>query len=171
MEDVFDWRVPLRDIGAQGLSGAFSANAEQRIELARVVDIKSCDSLTFSYDIKPLRSGMYRLSGRIAADIAQACVVTLEPITGRIDESIDTELRPADLMSEDGPTGEDMTVLDRPDFEPIEGDEINIGRIVQEHFSTVIDPYPRLPGEELDVHAAGDAEAANPFAILKNLKK
>ena len=74
-------------------------------------------------------------------------------------------------MSEDGPTGEDMTVLDRPDFEPIEGDEINIGLIVQEHMSTAIDPYPRLPGEELDVHAAGDAEAANPFAVLTKLKK
>lgn len=171
MDDLFDWRVALRDIGANGVSGELTANAEQLIELARVVDIKSCDRLAFTYQIKPLRSGMYRLSGRIVADIVQSCVVTLEPINSRIDETIDTELRPADLMSEDGPTGEDMTVLDRPDFEPIEGDEINIGLIVQEHMSTAIDPYPRLPGEELDVHAAGDAEAANPFAVLKKLKK
>lgn len=168
MKDLFDWRVALRDIGADGRHGAHSASAEERQELARVLDIQSCGRLEIDYKINPLRSGLYRLTGRLIADIVQPCVITLEPVAQHIDEALNVELRPADMLpeSEDG----EQDILQAPDIEPIEDDVVNVGLIVLEHLSTAIDPYPRLPGAELDVANTAAGQAAKPFDVLRKLK-
>lgn len=171
MKDLFEWRVPLRDIVASGVTGSHAATAAERQELVRVLDILACDSLMVDYKIQPLRSGIYRLTGHIIADIKQRCVVTLEPIAEHIDDAINTELRPADMLPEGEQDVEEMSILGSPDFEPIEDDIIDLGLIVLEHLSTSINPYPRLPGAELEVAAAGDGNAVNPFAALGKLQK
>ncbi|MDO9384611.1 MAG: DUF177 domain-containing protein [Hyphomicrobiaceae bacterium] len=171
MIDLFEWRIPLRAIGPNGVTGSHTASLAECKELARVVDILACESLKVEYKIVPLRSGIYRLSGHILADLKQQCVVTLEPISEHIDEAINTELRPADMLPEGVQDIEEMGILETPDFEPIEDDMIDLGLIVLEHISTSINPYPRLPGVELDVSAAGDSAVANPFAALGKLKK
>jgi uncharacterized metal-binding protein YceD (DUF177 family) len=168
VKDLFDWRVPLREISAQGLQGSQTANAEERQELARVLDIASCERLAVDYKIQPMRSGLYRLTGRILADVVQPCVITLEPVTQHIDEALDIELRPTGMLPE-AEEGE-QDILQAPDVEPIEDDAVNVGLIVLEHLSTTIDPYPRLPGAELDSVAASAGQGANPFAVLKKLK-
>jgi hypothetical protein len=169
--DLFEWRIPLHAIGANGITGSHTASPAECKELARVVDILACESLKVEYKIVPLRSGIYRLTGRILADLKQQCVVTLEPISEHIDEAINTELRPADMLPEGVQDVEEMGILETPDFEPIEDDMIDLGLIVLEHISTSINPYPRLPGVELDVKAAGDEAVVNPFAVLGKLKK
>lgn len=171
MIDLFEWRVPLRSIGVNGVSGSHTASPAECKELARVVDIVACESLKVEYKIVPLRSGIYRLTGHILANLKQQCVVTLEPISQHIDEAINTELRPADMLPEGVQDVEEMGILETPDFEPIEDDMIDLGLIVLEHISTSINPYPRLPGVEFDVKTAGDDAVANPFAVLGKLKK
>ena len=171
MIDLFEWRVPLRSIGVNGVSGSHTASPAECKELARVVDIVACESLKVEYKIVPLRSGIYRLTGHILANLKQQCVVTLEPISQHIDEAINTELRPADMLPEGEQDVEEMGILETPDFEPIEDDTIDLGLIVLEHISTSINPYPRLPGVEFDVKTAGDDVVANPFAVLGKLKK
>lgn len=171
MKDLFDWRLPLRDIGPQGVSGTYGASPEECRELARVMDLQACEQLRVDYKIHPLRSGMYRLMGHIVADVVQPCVVTLEPVKQHIDEAINTELRPADMLSVGAQDGEELSVLEGPDFEPIEDDTIDLGLIVLEHVSTWINPYPRAEGAELQVISANDDKAINPFAVLENLKK
>lgn len=170
MKGLFDWRVPLRDIGGNGFTGSHTATSAERDELVRVLDILACDSLKVDYKIQPLRSGIYRLTGRIIADVKQACVVTLEPIAERIDEAINTELRPADMLTEGEQDVEEMSILETPDFAPIEDDVIDLGLIVLEHVSTSINPYPRLEGAELDIKAGGEGASPNPFAVLGKLK-
>jgi hypothetical protein len=171
VKDLFDWRVPLRDITANGKSGSHSASPAECKELALVLDILACESLKVDYKIQPLRSGIYRLTGHILADVKQRCVVTLEPISEHIDEAINTELRPADMLTEGVQDVEEMGILETPDFAPIEDDVIDLGLIVLEHVSTAINPYPRLPGVELEVKVAGDEAAVNPFAALGKLKR
>ncbi len=168
MNDVFDWRVALRDIGAQGLQGSRAATAEERQELARALGISSCDRLQVDYKIQAARSGLYRLTGHVLADVVQPCVITLEPVSQHIDEPLNVELRPADMLPE-AEEGE-QDILQAPDVEPIEDDAVNVGLIVLEHLSTAIDPYPRAPGAELDVGNVSAGNAANPFAALKKLK-
>lgn len=168
MKDLFDWQVALGEIGSHGARGTHSATREERQELARVLDIKSCERLEVEYTVQPLRSGLYRLTGRIVADVVQPCVITLEPVTQHIDEAINVELRPTDMMSEVEEGERD--VLQLPDIEPIEDDVVNVGLIVLEHLSTAVDPYPRVPGAEMNVATTTPEPAANPFAVLKTLK-
>lgn len=170
MTDLFDWRIPLRDIGDNGLTGSHSATMAECQELARVTDIVSCDRLVVDYKIQPLRSGIYRLTGLLKADIVQRCVVTLEPLPEQIDEALNTELRPADMLPEGEQDVEEMSILETPDFAPIEDDVIDLGLIVLEHFSTSINPYPRAPGAELDSKTASAGAAGNPFSVLEKLK-
>lgn len=168
MKDLFDWRVALRDIGAEGRHGAQAATVEERQELARVLDIQTCGRLEIDYKIQPLRSGLYRLTGRLLADIVQPCVITLEPVEQHIDEALNIELRPTDMLPESADGEQD--ILQAPDIEPIEDDVVNVGLIVLEHLSTAIDPYPRLPGAELDVANAAAGQGAKPFEVLRKLK-
>lgn len=170
MKDLFDWRVPLRDIGANGVSGSHIASPDERAEIVRVLDIQGCDSLKIEYEVRPLRSGIYRLTGHVLADIKQQCVVTLEPMKAHIDDKLNIELRPADMLPEGEQDVDEMTILETPDFEPIEDDVIDLGLIVLEHLSTSIDPYPRLPGVQLEVTEASGSGALNPFAVLGKLK-
>lgn len=170
MTDLFDWKVALRDIGPQGASGSHDATPAECDELARVTDIQSCDSLRIEYKIQPLRSGIYRLTGHIKANVVQSCVVTLEPVASRIDEALNVELRPTDMMPEGEQDVEEMSILESPDFEPIEDDEIDLGLLVLEHFSTAINPYPRAEGVELEVVEAAADKPINPFAVLGKLK-
>jgi uncharacterized metal-binding protein YceD (DUF177 family) len=169
VKELFDWRVPLRDIGAKGHSGTRAATAEERQEMSRVLDITACEALSIDYEIKPGLAGHYRLTGRLLADVVQPCVVTLEPVAQHIDEALDVDLRPAESLPAAGDESE-SDILDGPDFGLIEDDAVNIGLIVLEHMSTAIDPYPRLPGAELEAAQSVAGRSANPFAVLKNLK-
>lgn len=171
MKELFDWRVALGDVGPSGVTGSHTASPAECQELARVTDILACESLKVNYKVQPLRSGIYRLTGHILADIKQQCVVTLEPMKVHLDEAINTELRPAHMLPEGVQDVEEMGILETPDFEPIEDDMIDLGLIVLEHVSTAIDPYPRLPGVELEVKGAGESVAVNPFAVLGKLKE
>jgi hypothetical protein len=98
--DLFDWKVALADIGPNGASGSHTASPAECSELTRVMDIQSCENLKIDYKIQPLRSGIYRLTGHINIDVVQSCVVTLEPVKSHIDEPLNIELRPTDMMPE-----------------------------------------------------------------------
>ncbi len=54
----------------------------------------------------------------------------------------------------------------------LDGDRIDVGRIVYETLSAGLDPYPRKEGAEFDWAdpKTGVADSANPFAVLKKLK-
>lgn len=168
MADMFDWKVPLREIGAQGYRGEHRASASELSELTRVLDIVSCDELVVSYEIHALSGGMYRLNGHIRGKVVQSCVVTLEPIAAKLDEPINVELRPAHLMPE-APEGE-QEVLETADIEPIEGDSIDLGLIVLEFISTGLDPYPRKEGATLEFSDPAAGTAGKPFSALAKLK-
>jgi hypothetical protein len=168
MQDAFDWKIPLRDIPEQGRQGQREATPRERAELASALDVLACDDLSVTYEVHPLRSGIYRLTGRIRAGVVQACVVTLEPVPARLDEPINVELRPADMMpvSSDAEQG----ILDAADIEPLDGDDIDLGLLVLEHISTALDPYPRKAGVEFEGSRLPGAADANPFAALAILK-
>lgn len=170
MADMFDWKIPLRDIGEHGIRGEHHASASERAELARVLDIVSCDALVIRYEIHPVSAGMYRLNGEISGEVVQSCVITLEPLKGKLDEAINVELRPAHLMPE-APEGE-QEILQAADIEPIKDDSIDLGLLVLEHISTGLDPYPRKDGAALDAAEAGaDETVGKPFAALAKLKR
>ena len=100
MTALRDWLHLVSDISDRTLNEKRVATEEERIELARELDIPSCESLRVAYQIKPHGKGRYLFAGALDAEVTQACGDGL--LRGRLmrGSAIDTidrtfELRPA----------------------------------------------------------------------------
>ena len=143
--------------------------------MAQSLDLLACSSLTATYAVTPSGGdGRYRLTGRIQAALVQACVVTLEPVEGRIDEPLDVAFWPeADIPPP--PSGE-VDLDETFDPVPIVGGRIDVGPAVFECLAGAIDPFPRKGDAALDRSSAGPAggpadKPENPFATLARIKE
>lgn len=174
MTALHDWFHLTTDIAERGLSRTRQATAEECIELARELDILSCERLSATYDIKPSGAGRYRLAGSLDADVTQACGVTLEPVPARVSETFSIGLGPPEMLEEEeAPVSGDREVSSVPDVEPIHDDRIEVGTILFGVLSAALPPYPRKDGaafDWVDPKIAADPEAAGPFAALAKLK-
>ncbi len=165
------WSHDTAEIPERGLKRTRSATEAERAALAAALDLLSCEALDVSYQITPGASGAWHLTGGLDAAVTQACVITLEPVTGRVAETFAVEFRreaPRAAASEG-----DVEILSAADVEPLEGERIDVGRIVYETLAAGLDPYPRRPDAEFawtDPRADSSDAAANPFAALKKLK-
>ena len=54
--------------------------------------------------------------------------------------------------------------------EPIEGGQIDLGRLATDALFLAIDPYPRKPGAVFEPEVVADDPEDHPFAALKVLK-
>lgn len=165
------WELASHDIPERGLSEEREATPEERAAVARALDLLACNRLTAAFTVVPTAQGRYRLSGTLHADIAQACVVTLDPVGSAIDESFDVTFWPEEEMP--APTGGALDLDEEPDPEPIVAGRIAVGRVVFECLAAAIDPFPRRADAALDRHTAAAASAGasgSPFAVLANIK-
>lgn len=118
------------------------------------------------------RSGdVITVDGRLQAEAVQSCIVSLQPVTQRIDQAF-TRTLTREAAAEPSTVEEIIEIgdIDPPDV--YAGDSIDIGGVVLEEFALALDPYPRAPGVEFTVPAelAAD-EDDSPFAVLKTLGK
>lgn len=144
------------------------ASEEERASIAEALDLIALESLTADLTLRPWRREGVRVEGRVRGVLTQACIVTLDPVESTVDEEIDVRLHPDAV---DTTTVEvDPDAADPP--EPLEGDTVDVGAIVLEHFVLGIDPYPRVPGAEFDPGEVADEEEEepSPFAALAALK-
>lgn len=172
MSELLPWAHDIRHIPQHGLEITRAATPEERAEVAAALAIVSCDRLEVRYAIHPLGGGRFVLTGQLEADVVQSCVVTLEPVHGRVVEDLDLELWPAERLGSDE-TGVVEVDLG-PDREALDGDKVPIGRVVYEQLAAGLDPYPRTPGAEFEgenaEHPPEPAAPDNPFAVLAKLK-
>lgn len=173
MTALRDWVHPVHEIGPEGTSQTRVASEDERTELARELDILSCDSLETTYRIKPLGGGRYGFSGSLEARVAQACVVSLEPVSARLREDFSITLAPAAALEEEPLVAGDREVSSIPDTAPIVEGRIEAGGLVYEILSAALDPYPRKPGVEFDWvdPKLEDEDEKGPFAALAKLKR
>lgn len=167
------WDIKVRGIGNSGLSIRIEATEADREALAKSLDIIACDRLVVDVRLKPTGAEHFKASGRIEADLVQACVATLEPVPEAFEESFSVAFWPADEIGEEGPDGE--IHLDEELPEAIEHGEIRLGDLVYELIAVGMEPFPRSPNapvanEDEPVATAGE-KPANPFAALAKLKK
>lgn len=163
-----DWSHLTAEIPERALKRSRTATEPERIALSKALDILSCDALEATYQITPLSGGGYRLEGGIDAAVTQACVVSLEPVTGRVAESFSVEFQ---REVQEDVADADVQILAAAEVEPIENDSIDVGRIVYETLAAGLDPYPRKDNVAFGwTDPKASENAANPFAILKKLK-
>ena len=163
------WDVATTDVPNGGLKRERDATSEERTKIAALLGLVSLDALSASYRISAITGGGWKLSGAISANAVQSCVVTGEPVADSLSDEFKVEFW-RELEEPEG--GEDKSVLEGADVEPLEGDTIAVGRIVFETLSAALNPYPRKEGaafEWQDKNAA-EGQKANPFSVLGKLK-
>jgi uncharacterized metal-binding protein YceD (DUF177 family) len=170
------WRtapVIVAQIPETGLHREIEANHAALEALAVTAEVPAVMSAQAAFDLSVKRDGKVHVVGRVRARIGQICVVTLEPIETDIDEPIDLMFAPpeqipdmADLVEDDA--DESAEIPDPP--EPIEGGQIDLGRLATDALFLAIDPYPRKPGAVFEPEVAADAPEDHPFAALRVLK-
>jgi uncharacterized metal-binding protein YceD (DUF177 family) len=165
------WDHAVRDVHELGATGTRDAGPDELVAVARALDLIACTSLRVHYAIQPMSGGRYRLSGRLSAQVSQACVVTLDPVEGTIEESFEATFWPRDDMPV--PESGELAIDDAPEPEPISAGQIAVGRVVFESLAAALEPYPRKPDAVLDWQPPQPADAdatTSPFAALANLK-
>lgn len=170
-----------RDPAVSGLSTrhptpfALRPDAEDMGRIARELDLTGLRKLSFAGDIRPLGRRGWALNGKLGATVTQPCVVTLAPVTTRIDEEVSRQFLPAALI--DRPEAGSETEMPEDDtIEPL-GDTIPLGDLMVEALSLALPPYPRAEGVELGSAQVAPPGAApirdddvKPFAALQALR-
>lgn len=172
------WSHTPESIPQGGLETERAASADERTAVAGMLELVALDRLTVGYRIKNAGGGVYRLTGRLKAQVEQACVVTLEPVNGDIDETFEVEFRPEERtrkpVGAEDEEGADLSAdfESDVDVEPITGGRMEVGRVVFETLASAIDPYPRKAGAAFDWKApdADKTGTVSPFAALAKLK-
>jgi hypothetical protein len=146
----------------KGMPVVIDADARQREALAVAHGLVSVERFHAELLVAPWRRNGIKVSGRVEADITQECVVTLDPLHSRIDETVDGLFLPEDSklgrLGFDG-GGEIHVDAEGPDSpETFSGDTIDVGALAEEFFGLGIDPYPRKAGATLA--GRGDDEAS-----------
>ncbi|UVK37330.1 DUF177 domain-containing protein [Mesorhizobium sp. AR10] len=146
----------------KGLLVVIDADAAQRVALASEHELLSVESYRAELLVAPWKRNGVKVSGRVVADITQACIVTLDPVEAHIDEPVEALLLPDESkLGRQGFDGGGEILLDAegPDSpETFSGDTIDVGALAEQFFGLAIDPYPRKQGVSLE--AAGDTDPA-----------
>ena len=169
------------EVGPQGLATEFEFDESEREALKRRLDLLALERLAAAlrFERTDEAEGTIRVSGSIRAQLAQSCVVTLEPVPRTISEPVSVLY----ALLPEGPSAHEVEVLaEGEEAEPLPAEGIDVREIVAEHLALVLDPYPRHPdapeepltyaagGGEAERSAAGDDAPAGPFAALGQLK-
>lgn len=154
--------------------GAFAIEATpaERENLARRLGIVSVDRLSADLRLRRQMGAMVRLEGEFAAEVTQACVVTLAPVHSRIAAAVDRRYGPAEALTETD--AEDISLEDEDPPEVLVGGVVDLGEAVSEQLALEIDPFPRAEGAEFPGYSSGPEpveKAKSPFAALEDLLK
>lgn len=158
----------------KGMPVTIEATEEQRSGLAREHGLLSVRRFRADLLVESWKRDGVRVSGKVEADIEQACTVTLEPLQAEIREDVDAVFVPENSklarpkVDERGEILLDVDGADSP--ETFAGDVIDVGALAEEFFALAIDPYPRKEGAVLPRTEEGD-DKTSPFASLRLLKR
>ncbi len=149
-------------------------DATGRAAMAEALGISAVKKLAFQGRIVPEGKQDWRLEAQLGATVVQPCVVTLAPVTTRIDEPV--ARRYLARWSEPEP-GTETEMPDDDTIEPL-GAIIDPAAVMAEALALALPEYPRAEGADLGEAVFTEPgaepltdEAAKPFAGLADLKK
>jgi uncharacterized metal-binding protein YceD (DUF177 family) len=156
----------LRD--AEGFDFDIAPTAAEAAALARLLGASAVRKMRFAGRLEPAGRGGWRLEGRLGATAVQPCVVTLEPVTTRIDQTV----RRTWLPEAGRPPAAEVVLDAEADDEPEPlGERIDLGLVATEALALAVPAYPRKPGAALKAPAdEADDERPRPFAALAALR-
>lgn len=154
-------------------SFAVVATADERKAVAEHLGIAGIKKLRFAGELSPIGRKDWELKAALGATVVQDCVVTLDPVTTRIDETLHRSYV-AD-MPEIAASEIEMPVDDT--VEPLP-DTLDIAQVMIEALTLALPLYPRAPDAGLAQSAftepgteAMTDDDAKPFAGLGALRE
>jgi uncharacterized metal-binding protein YceD (DUF177 family) len=161
--------VRIDTIGPSPRTLEIEATPAERAALAGRFTLKAIDHLSAALSVS--RTGeVVQASGRMHAQVTQSCVASGEPVTTTIDERFSILFTPL----YEGQRSEEEIELSAADCDVVfyQGGSIDVGEAIAETLSLSLDPWPRAPGAEEALRAAGvkSEEEAGPFAGLAGLR-
>jgi uncharacterized metal-binding protein YceD (DUF177 family) len=147
-------------------------DAETRAGLATDLDLLALRKLRFAGRLIPEGVRDWRLEAMLGATVVQPCVVTAEPVTTRLDETVERRY----LSDLEEPTGEEAEMPEDDTLEPVPV-VLDLSAVLAEALALALPIYPRAPGaalEEAVFAAPGIApmtdQDAKPLAALAALR-
>jgi uncharacterized metal-binding protein YceD (DUF177 family) len=160
--------VDIRQIDTRTLT--LVPNGAECAALARRFDIVRVKSLTAELTLTREAQAVIA-TGRLKAAVVQACAVSAEDFTTRIDEPLSLRFVPATETHKP----DELIEITAEDCDEIEytGTRFDLGEAVAQTFALAIDPFATGPNADAARAAAGlaDEAAVGPFAALAALKK
>lgn len=168
MSPEFSRLYRLDEIGTTPRAVIIKADAAERAALAARFGLISVDRLAATAELAG-EADKVIATGQIEAQVVQACVASGEPVPAAVTE--DFALR---FVSETSAAAAEEVELGEGDLDEVtySGGAVDLGEAVAQTLALALDPFPRAPGAEEKLRAAGvvGEEDAGPFAALKALK-
>jgi len=168
------------DLGSLSDAGAeisLAPNATERAAIAQWLEIEAVDQLTATVKLSRTGDDAYAYRASFAADVVQACVVTLDPVPSHLEGEFERQFRVMPRPTGGhrrkvaAPAGSvELSSLEDDDPELIEGSSIDLAAPVLEELSLALNPYPRAPGAAFEAPKEEKSPADSPFAVLEALK-
>ena len=163
--------VGLERLADRAIDERIEATAGERDLVKERLGLLTLDRLSADCHISQGLGGLVRVDCDWQADLAQACVVTLEPIvqslSGRFQVLYQAQGGAAVVKDE---VLVDPEADDPP--EPLPSAGIDLGELAVQELAVALDPYPRIAGAAVPsrYQPPQDDGAAGPFDARKVLK-
>jgi hypothetical protein len=122
------------------------ANDEERAALAGRFDLVELPTFSADLELKKRGDGVFELTGRWQARVAQRCVVTLDPVWADLADEVRLFFAGPPATADARARAEADPLDDEGFPELIENGAIDVGEAVAQLFGVALDPYPRAPG-------------------------
>lgn len=177
--------VDAEDVGTKTKKKVISIPQKNKKLVSKRLGLESIEELIATVDLErnSVNQTIYA-RGELTAKLTQKCVVTAEPleedVTGEFEawyadttQAVSFEKARRERLSQK--EQEDQPIMDESDDpEPIIEGKIDIGELVVQNLSLIINPYPRKQGVRLGLETTDDQkddyDYTNPFAKLKDWK-
>lgn len=177
-EQPFSFLVKVGHVSSNPVSIILEADEKEREGLAKLWKIESVTSLKADVKTSRWKRDGLRISGSFVGELVQNCVVSLKPISTKIEDEFFSHFVPdtSKLARRDNiQNGELIIDVEGPDIpDTFSGNTIDIAAVVSEFAAMAIDPYPRDPEAEIEEKFKSDSgqddAAPSPFAALAAIK-
>jgi uncharacterized metal-binding protein YceD (DUF177 family) len=168
MTPEFSRLLPVAQIGMNETSRTIEATPDECARIAERLGLPSLISLSATFRITRQAGGdEYLAQGRLQARAVRTCVVSLDDFTEPTD-IVFTIRFVTEETSEDEALEAPYDYEEGPDEVLYENDTLDLGEAAVQEYALSLAPYPRKPGAKV---AEFSQEAANPFAVLRNLPR
>ena len=166
------WRLPVAvdDIAESGQHFELAAGDAERAAVARIAGLRELPRLEAHFHVTRRSAGGLHVAGTVSATVGQNCVVTLEPLTREIEETVDLVFVPRQPPPSEKETEAEPRDVKWNDPEPLIDGVVDLGALATEFLLLGLDPYPRKPGAVFEP-PQDLAPDAGPFAALAKLTK